>query len=263
MTPSAQAPMGSQMQLGTVGWVDDGGSFLDLGDSTNDGNTLVRVTLFSGRTPDAALDQTQAQGTPLLCQLASHVPMPTRGTRVIVAVPEPHGTLPGSSFIIGAATNNWQALGNAGAGEQVFQVPGCPARIVLRKATSTQSGGAFIFVRDTKGNDSGLGITPDGLLYFHPSGTLSLDGDGFAAVIKAGASITLQPLAPLPSPLDALPSPSAASIKGTMAYVDGTQVMLGPNIPAQVYSPAAYGPDPSPGPLLVTGIKSTSVKIAP
>jgi hypothetical protein len=89
------------IEIGTVGWIDDGGTYFDQGTGDNDGFTLVRVTLFRGRDPSTSLDQTQAQGQQMLCTIGSGVNrIPPRGTRVLVAIPATHGLIPGAAVII-------------------------------------------------------------------------------------------------------------------------------------------------------------------
>ena len=99
---AAGVPIGTQIAWGTVGWVDRA-EWYDQGDGSNGqtGKTLVYVTLFAGRTPDTTPDQTQAQGQPLMCQIGGGLfRIPPKGTQVLVAIPSPHGLIPGASVII-------------------------------------------------------------------------------------------------------------------------------------------------------------------
>jgi hypothetical protein len=253
---SAVPPQGESNLLGVVGWEDDGGNAYDLGDSTNDGNSLIRVQLYKGRTPNKSLDQTRAQGAQLLCQLAAGLPIPAYGARVLVTVP---GNVPGMAVITSVLTNNWQALGNTGAGELVIQIPGSPAQIVIRK-----NGTIVLKTTDAGGNDVVLSFGPTGLTYSSQWVTVAWDFNGIRQThVPTGAGLFITATAPLPAPFAGLAS--VARLSGGICKVDGTLVLLGPDLPggAQVWQPAAWGPDPGPGPLLVTGVKSTSVKIAP
>ena len=252
MHESTTPPMAPPIQWGQVGWSADGGVSADLGDSTNDGNTLVRVTLFAGRVPDAELDQTQAQGQQLLCQLAQGVQMPARGTLVIVATPEPFGHIPGGSVILAAMANNYQSLGNAEQGELVIAVPGSPASIVLRK-----DGTIVIKTGDTDGNTSFIKFAPGMFKISTPAFNVTCDETGIRLKHYSGAHLSLGAIG-LPAPLSSLGS--YATLSGGIAKIDGTSVLLGPEDGA-VYFPAAFGPDPAPAPLLLTGLKSSTVKM--
>lgn len=241
------------IELGQVGWAD--GSTVDLGDSTNEGNTLVHVTLFAGRDASLPLDQTQAQGQEILCQLSSQLQLPPKGTRVTVAIPDHFGTVPGAAMIIGVATSNWQALGNLQPGEQVVQIPGCPAVMFFRK-----DGTWGIKTTDSNGNDTTFTIAPNAISF--TSAAIRMVGDQYGwrhYHLPSGAWYGIVQTAGLPSPLGALSTYFKAH--AGVCKIDGTTVLLGPDSPAQVWSAAVWGLDPSPGPVFTNGVTSASVKV--
>lgn len=90
------------IELGTVGFPSDTGtSYVDQGLASNDGYTLVNVTLFRGRDPSTPLDQSKAQGKQILCRIGGGVNrIPALGTQVVVAVPATYGDIPGAAVII-------------------------------------------------------------------------------------------------------------------------------------------------------------------
>lgn len=100
--------VGSPIAWGTVGWdSDSGNSFFDLGDASGSDSetatTLIRVTLNRGKDASKALNQSVAQGHRILCQvIGSTYFVPPLGTRVIVAIPEPHGMIGAQGTIIAA-----------------------------------------------------------------------------------------------------------------------------------------------------------------
>lgn len=242
------------IELGQVGWAD--GSTVDLGDSTNDGNTLVHVTLFAGRDASKPLDQTQAQGQEILCQLSSQLQLPPKGARVTVAIPDHFGTVPGAAMIIGVATNNWQALGNLQPGEQVWQVPGCPIQMGFR-----QNGTFYIKTTDSNNNDTIFTIAPNAITF--TSQAVKMVGDQYGwrhYHLPSGAWYGIVQTTPLPSPLGSISSYFKAH--AGQCKLDGASVLIGPDTPATVWNAAVWGLDPSPGPVFTNGVTSASVKIA-
>jgi len=249
-------------ELGIVGWEDDSGDSVELGDSTNDGNALVKVQLFRGRVPDRELDQTRSQGRQILCQIAGHVSIPATGARVMVATPDGLEDIPGAGVIIANLDNNWKARGNMGQGELVLQIPGSPALFAIRK-----NGTIILKTTDSGGNDVTLTFGPTGLFYQSQWVSSAWDFSGIRTFhVPSGAGFFAGGMAKLPPPFDALGAvPGFARMSATVVKADGSLVLLGPDLPggAQVWQPVAWGPDPGPGPLLVTGVKSSSVKCAP
>lgn len=260
MTPqAAQPPPPSPIQWGSVGWTDDGGMYVDLGDDSNDGANLVRVTLYAGRSPTDTLDQSQAQGAQLLCRLADGVAIPQRGDKVIVAIPSPWGNIPGGSVIIAKCTSKPRSQANLGPGELVLGVPGGPAQIMIRA-----NGTIVLKTEDASGAITMLKLAPNSFQLNDGAFQLIFDGAGMRLRHAQGCQIRMGGMTGVPSPLNAIASMiriSAGQIK-----VDAPQVLLGPDLAgAAVYQPIVFSPNPSdPGatPVLMTGVSSTGVKVS-
>jgi hypothetical protein len=81
---------------GTVGW--DG---VDLHFDTEDGLTLVRVTLVRGRHPSTPLQPDVAQGHQVLCRIGGGLfRIPPKGTAVMVGFPTAFAGHPGAGVIV-------------------------------------------------------------------------------------------------------------------------------------------------------------------
>lgn len=92
---------GVELAVGSIGWEGEDEHFF-LGTADNDGHTLVRVQLFSGRDISAPLNPTRAQGTKLLCHIMGGLfRIPKKDTRVYVLVPSGMEATPGAGLIIG------------------------------------------------------------------------------------------------------------------------------------------------------------------
>lgn len=91
---------GSKIVLGSIGWEDED-EHAFLGTADNDGHTLVRVQLFSGRDTTKDLSPTRAQGYKIVC----HIPdgtfrIPPKDARCYVLLPEGMEDVPGAGIII-------------------------------------------------------------------------------------------------------------------------------------------------------------------
>lgn len=94
----------------------------------------------------------------------------------------------------------------------------------------------------TVGNEAGASavfwrISPTGLEFVAPWGTLRFDESGFHVKHASGARLDLGGIGGLPSPLDTLGS--YASISAATARVHGGLVMIGPK--GATYNPATFG----------------------
>ena len=87
-------------ELGTVGWDQEADTF-DLGTAHNDGNTLIRVTLFKGHpTGKPMSDKGFANGRQILCRIT--LPMwfiPQRGLQCVVIFPGGLTGAPGAGIL--------------------------------------------------------------------------------------------------------------------------------------------------------------------
>lgn len=126
------------IEMGTVGW-DDGDDFIDQGGEANDGNTLVKVTLFRGRDQAEPLKKGVAQGHKVVCQISClhGFIIPQKGQRVIVAIPAGMGGTPGAATIIGLlALSPTQQFG----AKRVMQDYGPDTHVLIRaKSVTLQS----------------------------------------------------------------------------------------------------------------------------
>lgn len=97
--PTTTAPL-PVVARGIVGWK-DADEHADLGKSTtNDGHTLVRVTLHRGAPPVKKTDEKAANGIQILCKVGGPFYwIPAKGTPVIVLFPDGDTTSPGSGVI--------------------------------------------------------------------------------------------------------------------------------------------------------------------
>lgn len=202
-----------EVQLGTVGWIDADDS-VDPGTATNDGVTLVRVTLYQGRDPNEELDPTRAQGTRILARNSGGEVIPQKGSQVVVVRP--------------AGLNGpgcWHVVCNPGA---VFG-PVLPA-----------DGGTFI--RRGRDGTVSIGTTDDGtsngrLIYFQikrdgfvflaPWGKITFDQGGLHALHHSGARLDLGGLGGLPSPLDTMSS--YAQLGASIMRLNGSAITMGPD----------------------------------
>lgn len=182
--------MDSVLAWGTVGWLTDNETtFYDLGDGSGRESqtnlTIVRVTLFQGRDPTVSIDQTRAQGREIVCQLGSQFfCIPPLTTRVLVALPEPHGTHPAIGTILQAVDDrSAQIYGtNYTPGDLVFACLTSLAQMALK-------GDKSITLTNALGT---IEIDPNGnvLLTQAAGGQVILAGGG-PAIARVGDTVTI------------------------------------------------------------------------
>lgn len=176
---------------GTVGW-DDEDVFYEHNDTPGDGNTLVRVTLFRGRDLTKPLDQTgRAQGQRILAKLASGVThLPDRNTRVLVGMPDPHGTMPANAVIVHADNPNPAAVADMQPGETVF-APGIGGQRGILRADGS--------IEFTTPGGVKLHVGPDKIELSNGQSTLTIQGDTITLngqiILGAGLASTALPIA--------------------------------------------------------------------
>ena len=217
--------MNSELAYGTVGWPDDGGTYYEISQSNaDDGNILVRVTLFRGRDESATLDSTNAQGTPVLCTLASSfIQVPPRGTRVIVASPHPFSRN-GGSVIIAALNPNPNLVGNIKAGETNVAASMGVGRLMLKA-----NGAVALSTKDnnkTAGNDVFRQISPTEDRFFSPWGSVLQDATGWHLRTWHGAKVDVGGLG-LPAPFSSLGLNSSFMVSADMINIDAALLSLG------------------------------------
>lgn len=97
----ARAYQSSGVELGVVGWEDDGDTWWDKGAADNDGHTLVHVQLYRGKASGEPLKPGQAQGHKVVCHIADHLfRIPAKGTRCYVLMPAGLEDAPGAGVIV-------------------------------------------------------------------------------------------------------------------------------------------------------------------
>lgn len=97
-------PTKASIERATVGWPGEVGSqHIELGDATNDGRTLLHVTLYRGSAPGAPLTPDgKANGFQILAQLLGPIwYIPPLGTQVLVAYPDGEAAAQGAAVIVG------------------------------------------------------------------------------------------------------------------------------------------------------------------
>lgn len=235
----------SPLAWGTVGWSDDGGSFYELGGGSNDANILVRVQLFRAKDSAEDLDASVGQGQRLLCKLAStFVQIPPRNTRVLVAIPEPFGMIPGGSMIIAADNPNPALIGNLKPGEAGVAAAEGDARVLLKSETDA----IVLYTLDAGGKSVVVYVGSDKIQIGNSFGAITIDENGIR-LTSGQAAVTLSPSG------DARLMGQTASVTGSVASIAGkVGTMVGPN--ATAVTTALYGTSLSP-------IPSTSVFISP
>ncbi len=255
-----------QVFMGTVGW-DNETDIEFLGDADNDGNTLVRVQLFSGRDITKPLkDPKRAQGTKIICHLSGGLfRIPPEGTRVYVIIPYGHQDMVGVGMIIGTIEKTPVADTSVQFNKDRVSMdygPDTDLVITARNVTIRSYKNEFISVGDARGFDSGSGIVMQSAngsgAYFQDNiVTVFLsDGSGGAASMLAmtpDAGVQLACKGTLTSILQLNDAGFATFAK--TASLAASAVYLG-KLPTAITG-AAYGPN------VAAGLTSTSVFISP
>ena len=243
MTPS--------LAVGTIGWNSDGGSAYSLGDTPNDGMTLVNVTLFDGKDPTVPLKKGVGCGRQVLAQIPiDKVALTPYGGRVIVGFPSPNGDTPGHAVVLATlGSSAWKVSGNTGPGDTVIPCASGPARIIM-----TGKGSIIFATAASDGTTIMVSIDPSrGILAAGPFGTVTFDNMGLRGNIGGGPSFRFYNVQGLPSPFNILMG-SVAQISAGTVKVDGLQVLLGPDSVSTTFVPTAAYNDtvnpPAPTPML-------------
>jgi hypothetical protein len=240
------------MEVGTVGWVNDGGNAYSLGGADNDGISLVNVTLYRGKDPTVKLQAGVGQGQQLLCQIAQGlISMPTYGARVLVSMCGPNPTIPGHPVVLAELGNSgWKAQGNMGPGDLVIPAPSGPGRLIL-----SGSGSCSFITAASDGSSISASLGPDGAHIAGPWGSIKFDDYGLMGSIGGGPSFKFYNIGGLPPPFDVIMG-SIAQISAGTVKADGLQVLLGPDSAATAFVPTAAYNDgvnaPAPSPLFAS-----------
>jgi hypothetical protein len=250
---SSKEPASNGLEMGTIGWSDDGGSAYSLGSGENDGVALVNVTLFAGKDPLQALKAGVGQGKQILCQLSQDIQiMPTYGTRVMVAMPGPNPTMAGHSVVMASLGNtNWKRAGNTSEGDLIIPAPGGTGVLTLKG-----TGGMSFTTTADDGSTIGASLGPDGLhVILGVLGAIHFDQYGLRGNVGGGPGFQFTQIGGLPPPFDTICG-SVAQINAGTIKLDGLQNLIGPDLAETTWCPGAVYNDingpPAPSPLLGT-----------
>lgn len=90
------------IKRGVVGW-ESNDEHADIGSSSDDGHSFVRVTLFHGKSITDEPKEGKAQGFEILCKVMGPLYwVPLKGTPVLVCFPDDDFETPGSGVILGS-----------------------------------------------------------------------------------------------------------------------------------------------------------------
>ncbi len=231
-----------QVFLAQAGW-DDSDDMLFQGGFDDDGNTLVRCQLFTGRDVTKDHNPDRAQGTKLVCQIADGVGIPTKDSKVYVICPHGMEGVEGACVIIATVTK--QALRkNIEAGCVVDSAPSGEAcivkkpdgSIVIHTTADNSPTGASIFLK----------IGPRGLEFRSPYGSFEIAAARNSWKHHSGGQIAMGAVS-----IPGLPGAVSdaftgyCTIKAATCKMDANTVFLGyPGL----RSPAMLGPVKVPGP---------------
>lgn len=231
-----------QVFLAQAGW-DDTDEMIFEGGFDDDGNTLVRCQMFTGR--DITKDHTpdRAQGTRLLCQILDGVGVPTKNSKVYLLCPHGMEGVPGACVIVGSVTK--QALRkNIEAGCVVMSAASGEASVVLKPD------GAIVFHTTADNSPTGssifLKISPLGFEFRSPYGSFEIGPTRNNWTHHSGGQIAMGAVS-IPGLPGAVTDAFSAyvTIKSPTVKVDANTVFLGyPGL----RSPVMLGPvKTSPG----------------
>jgi hypothetical protein len=232
---------------GTVGWSGVADHF-----DTADGVTLIRVTLFHGKSPIDIPTPGIAQGLEVLCRIGGGMfRIPRPGTPVMVGFPSAFATMPGAGVIVCTTEASPDIQFSASRAKMDL---GPDADLVIKARTITLSDYENRFVHI--GKDGGIQIQDkDG------SGVIIQDGAIAIFAVKDGTMKTLLQLS-----ADAL---QAMQDGGNVLNIKGGNVTILGNQCSLAFGSIALGAKASPatpaqfGPAPMAGSPSTSVFIQP
>ncbi len=233
-----------QVSVAQAGW-DDTDEMLFQGGFDDDGNTLVRCQLFSGRDITKPHDPDRAQGTKLVCQIMDGIGIPVKGAKVYILCPHGMEGVAGAYVIVGSVTK--QALRkNIEAGSVVDSAPSGEAcivkkpdgSIVIHTTADNSPTGASIFLR----------ISPAGLEFRSPYGNFEIGPTRNKWDHHSGGQIAMG-LVSIPGLPDAVSEAFTGyvTIRAATCKMEGNSVFLG--APSTLKQPAMLGPVKTvPGP---------------
>ena len=138
------------------------------------------------------------------------------------------------------------SIGNLKDGETVIWATGANG-MGQGKVLLKQDGSVTMFTTDSNapgGNAVMWRISPTGLQFAAPWGTLAFDKYGFRVTTAGGQSMNLGAVGGLPGPLAALTG--YFTISAGLVKLDAPLVLLGPSTSPLVYQPVSYGLSANP-----------------
>jgi hypothetical protein len=254
--PVATVPS-SPLAWGTIGWDGDGGKFYDLGSADDDGSLLVRVTLFRGRDQSKVLAQDgMAQGQQLLSKIAStFVHIPPRGSRVLVALPEPFGSAPGGSMIIAADNANPVLIGNLKPGEAAVAIPGSKGRLLFKNTNDA----IVMYTEDVDGVACSIYVGKDKIQISNAACSITLDATGISMTASAPGSFLG------PGGLTIGASDGTTTLSGQLLNLYGQLVSLAGSVATclgQNCTPVPGGNNALVGPTGLAGLPAPTVYVS-
>ncbi len=256
-----------QVFLAQAGW-DDTDDLFFAGTMEDDGHTLVRCQLYSGR--DITKDHTpdRAQGTKLVCHVADHVAVPPKGASLYVIFPHGMEGVAGAGVIVASVTPGPERKTNIEPGDKTIMCSSGPARVRLK-----QDGSVTLFCT-ADGTDDGdpifLRISKKGLEFGSPFGNLKYNSSGFHVSTTAGPSLDMGgiDLSSVPG-FSALPGAVTGALTGYITLtaptvnVEGSNVILGAGATSYpiMYCPLDNFPSPNPGCLPPSAIPGATAQM--
>lgn len=242
-----------QVFIAQCGWHDSDDVFF-AGTEEDDGHTLVRCQLFTGRDITQEHTPERAQGTKMVCHVADHVGVPPKGATVYVVFPHGMEGVAGAGLIVASVTPGPERRTNQTAGDKTLACAVGSARVRVK-----QDGSVTLFTT-TDGTDDGkpifLRISKKGLEFGSPFGTIKFDSSGFHIATAAGPAIDMGgiDLSSIPG-FSSLPEDVAGALTGYITLtaptvtVEGSNVILGAGAVSYpvMYCPIDNFPSPNPG----------------
>lgn len=234
--------------MGTVGWADED-EHVFPGTDANDGFTLVRVTLYEGRSFNDAPNPDVAQGHQILCNVGSGVfRIPAKGTRCFVLIPKGLEQQPGAGVITQTVERSpseqfaENRITTDYGSDHDYVIQAGVARVILKPS----EGSVSILTTDSNTRDGtvvGLTVSATALKFTSSWGSLVFDATGFHLKTAAGPRLDMGGMA-IPGIGD-IPGIGVlvgaftgyANLTAPTVKINGSQVFLGAGA---VFNPVVY-----------------------
>ncbi len=249
-----------QVFLAQAGW-DDSDEVFFPGSFDDDGHTLVRCQLFSGRDITKEHTPDRAQGTKLICHVADGVfKVPVKGARVYILIPHGMEGVSGAGVIIASVGGGKEVNKNITAGDLIIAPPGGGEAAVVIKA----DGSITLHTtdnNDNNGNSTFIRVSPTAIQFVAPWGKMIFDASGVHWTTKSGARLDMGGIS-----VPGLPGAIASSfdsyvkIQAATVKVAGGSVFLGQGT---YYQPVVSTLPTDPTNFLPLGIKILAPTLLP